>query len=139
MTAMCGSSVHPFPTMEKACSGKCRGTCASGAPKLWVIAACNGMVSLFEKSGTELHPVTCDGETIFSSMERFHQLIKDSAEQDKFNQLVVVGASNDVAWIHTSLPQTASRRIVAEMQYPLLPGWFPDTSQLSHVLQTVLL
>lgn len=139
MATMCGSSVRPFPTMEKACSGKCRGgACASSAPRLWVLAACNGMVSLFKKVDSHLEIIPNNGGTVFPSLEALNSVIREGIEKNQFDQLMVIGSQHDVAWVHMSLPEAAAARIVAEMEYPLLPGWFPNAGELSHALQQVL-
>lgn len=137
---MCGSSIYPFiPKEEKACSGKCRGGCANNLPRLWVVAACNGMVSLFQKVGDHLEVIPHDTGTVFPSFESFSTMLKSAVEQNRFDQLMVVGTNNDVAWLHMSMPEEASSRIVAEVQYPLLPGWFPNAEQLSRVLTQVVM
>jgi hypothetical protein len=136
---MCASGIYPFPNVEKACSGKCRGECVTASPRLWVIAACNGMVSLFQKVDDHLEVVAYDTGTVFPSLESLSSMLKSSAEQNKFQQLMVVGSSHDMAWLHMSLPEEASSRIVAEVQYPLLPAWFPNAEALSHALKQVVI
>ena len=134
---MCSGSITPFPAPKKACSGKCMGgSCKSAALKVWVIAACNGMVSLFEKSGEHLTPIGSD--TAFASLESFSHFLRGAVEREEFSQLMIVGSEQDVAWAERALPEEAARKLVAEMKYPLLPGWFGKTSQLTAALERVL-
>ena len=51
-----------------------------------------------------------------------------------------VGAGvNDIAWLHASLPQSATRHIVAEIEYPLMAIWFKQQgfSHLTNALNNV--
>ncbi len=113
-----------IPIASKACSGKCRGGSCASAPRVWVVAACGGMISLFEKgmSGV-LTPMTQDGNAVFASLDAFQKSIDDAEHAHAFDQLVVVGSSSDIAWVHASLPQPAMHHIAAEIEYPLLPAW----------------
>ena len=118
----------------KACSGKCRGVRCHAAPRVWVVAACEGMISLFEKdSRGALLPVPPAAEVVFSSLEMFQKSIERAEDAQAFDQLIIIGSSNDIAWIHASLPQSATRHIVAEIEYPLLPAWFRQSLPLQHL------
>ena len=133
---MCSSSVTLFPATKKACSGKCMGSCKSVGSQVWVVAACNGMLSLFEKRGEHLTPIGSD--TSFSSLEAFSHFLRGAAEREEFSQLMIIGSEQDVAWAECALPEEAARKLVAEMKYPLLPGWFSQMSQLTAALERVL-
>ena len=133
---MCGSKVMPFEKpVPKACSGKCMGSCSSRAPRVWVVAACSGMIAIFEKRGDSLARKYAGG---FASLEAFLSAIRAAAENEEFDQLMVVGSPQDVAWVEAALPEAASQRIVAEMQYPLLPAWFTAPEALTSALSQVL-
>ncbi len=137
---MSGCTVTPITT-NKACSGKCKGSGCGGAPRVWVVAACEGMISLFEKDvrGTLL-PVVQHNHAVFASLEQFQESIVEADRTHAFDQLVLVGGSNDIAWVHASLPQSATRHIVAEIEYPLLAAWFkqpPPLPNLTHALEGV--
>ena len=137
---MSGCTVTPITT-NKACSGKCKSGGCSSAPRVWVVAACEGMISLFEKDrrGTFL-PLPQNGQGVFASLEQFQKSIDKADHEHAFDQLVIVGGGNDLAWIHASLPQSATRHIVAEIEYPLLSAWFKQPlplPNLSHALEGV--
>lgn len=113
------------PITSKACSGKCKSGGCGGAPRVWVVAACEGMISLFAKDTQgALAPMPQHNQAVFSSLEQFQKSIDEADHTHAFDQLVIVGGSNDIAWIHASLPQAATRHIVAEIEYPLLSAWF---------------
>lgn len=136
---MCGSKVTPLPRPERACSGKCLGDgCPAGVPRVWVVAACNGMVSVFKKIDHHLEIVPRQDGLVFPSLEMFSHAIRDAAEHNEFDQLMVVGSDSDVAWVERALPEVAAQRLVAEMKYPLLPGWFNQGTQLTSALERIL-
>lgn len=126
-----------IPLTNKACSGKCKSSSCSNAPRIWVVAACEGMISLFVKSEHGILQSPPDKNRIFSSLEGFQHFVSNAEMEQAFDQLVIVGSSNDIAWIHASLPATATRFIVAEIEYPLLPAWFGSSgiSKLPQALQ----
>lgn len=133
---MCGAKTVQA---EKACSGKCRGSCNAMAPRLWVIAACGGMVSLFRKTEGDLQVIPCGDGTVFSSLESFQSAMQQALERQEFDQLMIVGSGNDVAWLHRAMPEAVCARVIAEIQYPLLAGWFPNANELSRALKQVVL
>ena len=128
------SGCDSVPIKTKACSGKCKNGMCGTTPKIWVVAACEGMISLFERNalGTLSPPLQSD-QPIFSSLDAFQQSMDKAENAHAFDQLVIIGSSNDIAWIHASLPVSATRHIVAEIEYPLLPAWFKQSSPLSHL------
>ena len=65
-----------------------------------------------------------NNHAVFASLKQFQKSIDDADHANAFDQLVIVGGSNDISWIHASLPQSATRHIVAEIEYPLLAAWF---------------
>lgn len=137
---MAGCTVIPV-TAKKACTGKCKGRECNAAARVWVVAACEGMISLFEKSGQRmLTPLAQNRQGVFASMEQFQKFIDKADHDNVFDQLVIVGAGNDIAWIHASLPNSATRHIVAEIKYPLLPSWFKQSlplPTLTHALEGI--
>jgi len=126
----------------KACSGKCKGSGqCGGVPRIWVVAACAGMVALFEKKpGGHLSLLPQAGRPVASSLEGFAHHLAAAADDKKFDQLLLVGSANDISWIRHTLPQQASRSVSAEIEYPLVAGWFADASsgQLGSALDNVL-
>lgn len=133
---MSGCAVVPIVT-GKACSGKCKGGGCGGAPRVWVVAACEGMVSIFEKNARSILPVYKAEKPVFASLDDFKKSIDVAEHEHAFDQLVLVGSSNDIAWIHASLPSPATRHIVAEIEYPLLPSWFKQPLPLSTLTQAL--
>lgn len=100
-------------------------------PAVWVVAACGGMISLFEKqAGGHLALLPCGGEAVFPSMESFHTILKQAEAEHRLEQLVLVGSANDIAWMHHSLPPTIAHHIAAEINYPLVSGWFREPAPL---------
>lgn len=127
-------------TATKACSGKCTGggACGNKTPRVWVAAACDGMISLFEKN-PDGHLALLAGQerAIFSSMEDFQHALLAADNHKRLDQLVLVGAKGDIAWVHTALPTGITTHIAAEIEYSLMPGWFKQPPQLAHVLERV--
>ncbi len=99
------------------------------------------MISLFEQNTQgALSPKAQRDQPIFSSLDAFQQSISNAENAHAFDQLVIIGSSNDIAWIHAALPAPATRHIVAEIEYPLLPAWFKQPlplSNLTHALEGV--
>lgn len=135
---MSGCTVTPIT--KKACSGKCKSSGCGSAPRVWVVAACEGMISVFEKDirGTLL-PTPKNAQGVFASLKQFQKSIDEADHAHAFDQLVIVGGGNDIAWIHASLPQSAMRHIAAEIEYPLMASWFREKgfSHLSDALENV--
>lgn len=81
-----------------------------------------------------------NAQGVFASLDQFQKSIDQADHAHAFDQLVIVGGSNDIAWIHASLPQSATRHIVAEIEYPLLSAWFKQPlplPNLTHALEGV--
>lgn len=125
-----------------ACSGKCgKGGCAS-APAVWVVAACEGMIALFEKFADGRLGLVRQGESVVSpSMEALREYLQHAMDAKRFGRLVLVGAVGDLSWMHSVLPEGVVKRVLAEIHYPLMPGWFrtsPDLAPLSQALERVV-
>lgn len=104
------------------------GACNS-APRLWIVAACEGLISLFEKNMQGMLAPKLQGEqSVFASLEAFQKSIGIAEDAHAFDQLIIVGSGNDIAWVHASLPAPVTRHIVAEVEYPLLPMWFKEAT-----------
>jgi len=66
-----------IPT-NKACSGKCKSDACKNAPRVWVVAACEGMIALFEKDTQgALSHLPQDNQGVFASLEQFQKSIED--------------------------------------------------------------
>lgn len=127
-----------------ACSGKCKSERCSSSAGVWVVAACEGRISLFAKrSDGSLSPVKQTADLpVLGSIEQFQEIMRHARDAHAFDRLVLVGSSNDVAWVHTSLPEPLAHHIAAEIKYPLLSAWFrpeegilPLQQALEHVLR----
>jgi len=111
------TSLHPV----KACSGKCKSGACSALPRIWVVAACAGMIVLFEKEANgHMTLLPQAGKCVAASMDDFTHTIVNAAEGRRFDQLLLVGSSNDVAWMRHTLPSQVIRSVAAEIEYPLV-------------------
>lgn len=107
-------------------------------PRIWLVAACEGMVSLFEKDMRgKILPVHMVNQPVFASLDQFQKYIDKADHDHTFDQLVIIGSNNDIAWIHASLPISATRHIAAEIEYPLLAAWFKQPLPLQHLTQAL--
>lgn len=126
---------------KKACSGKCRSGLCAGLPRVWVVAACEGMVVVFDKTDAQqLRLLPGEGATPVFSLERFVFMITQAEQLRQFEQLVIVGTGSDISWVHSSLPEDVARHIAAEIEYPLLPGWLKhrEIDALTKALHSVI-
>jgi hypothetical protein len=122
----------------KACSGKCKGESCSVQPRLWVIAACDGMISLFERNSQGIFTLVSPiGEVVFSSLEVFKETIYNAEYINAFDQLVIIGSSSDIAWAHAALPASVTLNIVAEIKCPLLSEWFKQPFPLKDLANAI--
>lgn len=97
------------------------------------------MVSLFEKQAdghVALLPQSQGG--VFSSMETFRNALALADENHTLDQLVIVGSKGDIAWMHASLPTPIAKHVAAEIEYPLISGWFRQPPHLAQALERVL-
>jgi hypothetical protein len=121
---MSGCSTN-IANIDKACSGKCKSAECRNTLRVWVVAACEGMVSLFEKDANgSLSLVGHGSDGVFHSLEDFQKSIGSAERTHAFDKLVIIGSRSDLAWIQALLPVESTRHIAAEIEYPLLPGWF---------------
>lgn len=112
---------HTTGGEARACSGKCRGQCSRVLPRVWVIAASSGLVSVLERQRDGLSPY---GNSAYYSPDMFGQMVRELEEKDTPEQIILVGSDNDRAWLQATLPLEASRRIVAEIPQTLDKAWF---------------
>lgn len=133
------TNCHTQKTVSSnACSGKCRGSACSNAPKIWVVAACEGRISLFEKNKDGTISPNPQGElAAFSSPNQFQQLIGNAEKTHQFDQLVLVGSAGDIAWVHSFLPQQAAGHVTAEIKYPLLANWFNEPLPMPYLTKAL--
>ena len=139
----CGSAASSEGAKSRAaCSGKCMNAACATAPSVWVLAVCSAMLVLFEKQTDGRLALLRMGEIgVASSFEQCGTYLNDAAKNLRFNQLLLVGSASDIAWVHALLPKAAAKCIVAEIHYPLMPGWFrpsPSMEPLQHALEPVL-
>jgi hypothetical protein len=96
------------------------------------------MVSLFEKRiDGHMSPLPQTGSGIFSSIEAFQHVLQTADEKQMLDQLIIVGGRSDIAWMHASLPAPIAKHIAAEIEYPLMSGWFKQPPNLAHALEHV--
>lgn len=126
----------------KACSGKCKAVACAQTARVWVIAACEGMVLLMERSANaELSLLPAEGEQVFTSLGAFQNYLEQATQERAYERLIVVGSTSDIAWVHSAMPSQAFSRVAAEVAYPLLPSWFKQPHlmpQLTRALQGAL-
>ena len=138
--AMCSVNVLEF-ALNKACSGKCKGGACKNKSSVWVLAACAGSAALFQKlPDGHLMPLSHNDSVIATFTDGLSNHLTTAFEQGDFSQLVLVGSANDISWTQASLPSSVSKQIVAEIEYPLMAGWFrssADSSQLMQALQNI--
>lgn len=106
------------------------------------MAACEGMLSVFESSGSGSFKLVPFGESsVAPSVEEFRKFLLDAVQRSLFAQLVIVGGSGDISWTRVALPEEAVKFIVAEVEYPLVSRWFSksaDPCVLTSALEQVL-
>ncbi len=134
-------SLTQMPGSAKACSGRCISTCGI-LPQVWVLAACEGRISLFSKDiDGRLTLLPHRGSPVAASLDEFRAQLSDALSKGKVAQLVLVGAAHDLRWMQMSLPDEAIKHVVAEIEYPLLPVWFhqkPELKQLTQAIEQLL-
>ncbi len=119
-----------IPIAPKACSGKCKSGGCAPEPTVWVLAACGGMATLLSKQPDgQLKPLNANQSGTASLVDGVRDQLTKAAQCGAFNQLVLVGSANDIAWTQASLPADVSKHIVAEIEYPLVAGWFSQTDR----------
>ncbi len=109
---------------------------------MWVVAAAEGRIALYEKlahGGADLIPI---GQSITpQSLEALAQFLRQAYAQKQYEQLLIIGSPNDVCWVQSLLPEEVAGCVVAEIRYTLLPSWFqhtPHMPELTHALNNVL-
>lgn len=101
-----------------------------------MLASCNGMVDIFEKEGACFKNRRANSERSFFLPEELSEWAERREASHAFDQLILIGAPHDNAWVHALLPEKAALRVVAEIPYPLLPVWMsePDLGILKDVV-----
>ncbi len=131
----------PAQISSGGCCGKCNKSCGS-TPKVWVIAACEGMFSIFEKDDRQkLNSILQDENKVIPSISEFVEIVEQACDEGKFSQLLLVGSEKDMNWLRPILPAQATRYIIAEVKYPLLTDWFKQTranDKLSDIIENLL-
>ena len=122
---MCSNhtSVHKLP-VRPACSGKCVEGCGL-KPAIWVIAACDGLIALFQQNSDGRVSIVPQGDSFLSpSVEVFSSTLLSALRRGAFNRLVLIGSPQDMVWVQLSLPASLTKHIVAEISHPLSVGYF---------------
>ena len=129
-----------IPLTVKACSGKCRGNGCAPESSVWVLAACEGVLALFSKHADGyLKPIENKACGQSSLVDGVREQLTSAADRGAFSQLILVGSANDIAWTQASLPIDVSKRVVAEIEYPLKATWFgpADRGNLTQALDHI--
>lgn len=124
---------------EGGCSGSCLNKQKNPA-HVWVIAACEGMIALYAKDdGGHLSVLKQHGQALAPSVDEFRAFMASGMEAKRFDQLLIVGTTSDIAWLEAYLPEGIHKYIVAEIQYPLVAKWFKadDIAQLTQAMQAL--
>ena len=74
---------------------------------------------------------------LFPSMEDFQKTLTVADEVHALDQLVIVGARNDIAWMHAAMPARVAKHVAAEIEYPLVAGWFKQVPKLHSLTQAI--
>jgi hypothetical protein len=98
------------------------------------------MVDVFEKNTPTLQSLNPSREHACFLPEELAEWMQSADTLQRFDQLILIGAPHDNAWVHAFLPQDAARRIVAEIPYPLLAAWMtePKRDTLKDVVRKLL-
>ncbi len=78
---------------------------------------------------------------LFPSITALQETLSQADAGLQLGQLVLIGSAGDISWIHRCLPDTVARHVAAEIEYPLVSGWFrelPQMQGLTRALQQVL-
>lgn len=131
----CASSLPGNESSARACSGKCgNSACAGGERSFWLLAACQGKIAIFEKpeQGT-LKLVPQNGSAIAPAFDLLTAHLDKARKEGQFSRLVLVGGKSDIAWMRMLVPESISGMVFAEIEYPLMEGWFSDEDDLHHL------
>lgn len=133
-----GCAPPPLVNTEAAgCSGACSGQCQSKRARVWVLAASRGALALYEKNDRggmlplQQSPVVTDHKTSIATL-------KKAASDGRFDHLLLVGSATDIAWVHSLLPASLAKSVMAEIHYTLNPDWFRPQAPLATELARVL-
>lgn len=139
---MCSTIIPMHEAVSRpACSGKCMGVCGV-KPSIWVIAACDGRISLFRQSPEgRLSIIPQEDSFVSPSVESFCHTLVVSSKKGMFNRLVLIGSTQDIAWVHLSMPASLTKQIIAEIAHPLSQVHFqqlPDFNPLINEIMPLL-
>ena len=114
---------------RKACDGRCQESCKKRVvTRCLVLAACSGVIGVLQKDDAVLSPWPPmeKDDYVYGSLQAFSDAMREATARQAFQQLIIVGSKSDMAWLRASLPEEAQSRLVAEIQYPLLPEWLKE-------------
>lgn len=73
---------------------------------------------------------------VLSSLDALRDLL---IGMEKFvERILIIGSSNDMAWLRVALPEGLAHRITAEIEYPLVPSWFRGDPRETGLNQAVI-
>ena len=97
---------------------------------LWVIAACNGMVSLFERGNNgKLYALTGMDYTQPGSLPECLRLLTQAESLGELTQCILVGSASDIAWMQVLLPPSIQKKIRADIEYPIIASLFKQAQR----------
>ena len=78
---------------------------------------------------------------VFGSLEQFQEMLAAAEQSHLFDSLILLGSASDIAWLYASLPGGVAKYVTAEIQYPLMPGWFHESglAQLTGAIKHVMI
>ena len=134
------SKPAPF-SINKACSGRCLHGGCNDISGVWIAAASEGLIALYQRGQSGGLTLLKQGESaVAPSLEVFRHTLMQGEHDHRIRQLILVGTANDIGWMHMSIPPEVSAYVTAEIEYPLLSAWFRSegASELTNALSQVM-
>lgn len=79
------------------------------------------------------------GQGVLSSLDALRDLL--AGIEKNIERILIIGSTNDMAWLRAALPEGLANRITAEIEYPLVPSWFrgdPRETGLNQAITNLL-
>lgn len=134
-----GKNSYSVADKTTGCTGKCTSKACAKIPVMWVIAACEGRIALFEKNNGTMNLICQDKAAVAPSVIEFCHWLKVAYSTERFTQLLLVGSAQDISWLHHCLSKEMAYLICAEIRFPLFASLFDKPAiELKSVLERVL-
>lgn len=102
----------------------------AAACPIWVIAACNGMASIFERNPLgRLQPLTGMEYLEPSLLSDCLCFLSQAESLGELKQCILIGTATDIAWMRALLSSTIRTKIMTEIEYPLIAGLFQQAQR----------